>query len=86
MNQKRKIVGLVTMDHIQSKAFKDPIKKHMYRYSNTRYEIVTPDTLLNELDGLFEKTVSVFVTDTSGRFPLAVVTKEDVEAFMKKQK
>jgi predicted transcriptional regulator len=85
VNVKRKIVGLISMDLISGKAgnMLDKVGKCMYKFPKTRaYVIVTPATLLKDLEPLFDHTNAIFVTDFTGKFPLGVVTKFDVLKFL----
>ncbi|KAI8897001.1 hypothetical protein BC833DRAFT_595338 [Globomyces pollinis-pini] len=90
-NAKRKIVGLISIATLQDPLRKevlstDPVGKWMYRFpKSSHYKIVTPNTPLEDLEPMFENTRAVFVTDESGKFPLAVVTKVDVLRFLGKR-
>jgi predicted transcriptional regulator len=86
-NSKRKMIGLVTKDSLQKlSCSKDLISEQMCKFPKGKnYTIVTPDTLLEDLESMFEKCMAVFVTDTSGKFPLAVVTKYDLIKFIERR-
>ncbi|KAJ3121111.1 hypothetical protein HK098_003960 [Nowakowskiella sp. JEL0407] len=86
----RKMIGWVSLgslqSHISDGSLKNPnveeISSWMYTFNRKRsYQIITPDTLLSDLDSFWENHTVAFVTDQSGKFPLAVVTKFDILKF-----
>lgn len=94
LNERRRIVGLISKSSInatrqqEGKVVKmtDMVRQVMYKFpKSSQYVVVTPDTNLADLEGLFDKTASVFVTDGSGKHCLAVVTRQDVESFLARQ-
>ncbi|RKO91255.1 hypothetical protein BDK51DRAFT_31103 [Blyttiomyces helicus] len=94
VSSKRRVKGLVTYAKLQadrsSGALTDlgePVSKWMHRFANkgSQYQVITPATPLAELEHFFETHPAAFVTDEGGRFPLAVVTKEDLAQFLTKR-
>lgn len=80
VNEKRKIVGLIKLE--SGLDGRKTIREVMSKFSKKEiYKIVTPDTGLDELEEIFVKNNAVFVTDSTAKFVLAVVTREDVIKF-----
>ncbi|KAJ3336426.1 cystathionine beta-synthase [Kappamyces sp. JEL0680] len=88
VNSHRRVVGLISLDkaiELGPAHQHDQVVRHMQGFAKgTKYQVITLDTPLHELDPLFERTPAVFVTDENGKFPLAVVTKVDVLRFLAK--
>ncbi|RKO99135.1 hypothetical protein CXG81DRAFT_14961 [Caulochytrium protostelioides] len=66
----------------------DPVSRCMYRFKARKdagYMTITPATPLADLEPFFEKHAAGFVTDDTGRFPLAVVTKYDLLRFLSRR-
>ncbi|KAJ1927321.1 hypothetical protein IWQ60_003027 [Tieghemiomyces parasiticus] len=57
----------------------------MQRQQQPRYELITPSTPLNELARFFEHHSVAFVTDSSRKFCLGVVTKLDLMKFISRR-
>ncbi|KAJ3092197.1 hypothetical protein HK102_009851 [Quaeritorhiza haematococci] len=93
INARRKMVGFVTLGNLESHLKSgadaaDPISKWMYAFNRRKAEfrIITPSTPLADLESFFAQHSSIFVTDETGKFPLAVVTKWDVLRFSSKRR
>ncbi|KAJ3048751.1 hypothetical protein HK097_010244 [Rhizophlyctis rosea] len=93
INAKRKIIGLISLGRLQAhvnsgdlKNLAEPVAKWMYSFkTNKKFELITPDTPLAQLDEFFDRHPAALVTDESGKFPLAVVTKYDLLKFCAKR-
>ncbi|KAJ3288137.1 hypothetical protein HK104_008327 [Borealophlyctis nickersoniae] len=93
INARRKIVGLISLGKLQAhinsgeiKNMSEPVSKWMYLFSRRgKFELITPATPLADLESFFERHPAALVTDESGKFPLAVVTKYDLLKFLSKR-
>ncbi|KAI8802712.1 hypothetical protein BJ742DRAFT_530109 [Cladochytrium replicatum] len=96
LNTSRKLVGWLSLGNCQSHirdgtlnlSSTDTVEKWMYSFTRQKrgkYVIVTPATPLQELEPLFETSYAYFVTDSSGKFTLAIVTKADLLRFLAKR-
>ncbi|RKP35635.1 tryptophan synthase beta subunit-like PLP-dependent enzyme [Dimargaris cristalligena] len=91
----RKLVGYITLATLQSMLENQKVELHqpvkdaiplMRRPSiRPRYELITPSTPLNELAEFFEHHSVAFVTDSSRKFCLGVVTKFDLMKFISRR-
>lgn len=72
----------------------DPVEKAMikFRRRGTRYKVITVETPLEELEAFFKGGVDgsgeqefAVVTDGGRKFVLGVVTKGDLESFVKRR-
>ncbi|KAJ3037234.1 hypothetical protein HDV00_001866 [Rhizophlyctis rosea] len=93
VNAKRKVVGLISSGKLQAhiasgdlRNMGESVAKWMYSFQRQRkFELITPNTPLAELDAFFDRHPAALVTDESGKFPLAVVTKYDLLRFIAKR-
>ncbi|KAI9298164.1 CBS-domain-containing protein [Neoconidiobolus thromboides FSU 785] len=88
VNEHRKLIGYITKQQIMNSNNKkeDKVLGPMYHFNkNQQYIIITPDTLLKELNDFFEHHEVAFVTDRNRKFCLGVVTKNDLTNFYKKK-
>ncbi|KAJ1536506.1 hypothetical protein HK096_010288 [Nowakowskiella sp. JEL0078] len=84
IDDQRKMVGWITLGALQSNIAdaslqdiqNEEISSWMYKFKKSdHYKVITPSTSLSDLESFWEYNLAAFVTDESGKFPLAVVTK-----------
>ena len=85
VNESRRVVGLISMSLLSSlppSTLHEQVVRHMFKFPRgSKYEVVTVDTELDQVEEMLKKTPAVFITDSVGKFPLGVVTKSDLEKF-----
>ncbi|PWA02234.1 hypothetical protein BB558_001625 [Smittium angustum] len=95
----RKLVGFISKTHIENLLVsgeaspESPITDYMHKFVDTSvkglgkssYKLITPETPLVDLAKFFESHSVAFVTDTSRRFCLGVVTKNDLLQFIERR-
>ena len=84
VNDSRRVVGLISLHHASHHAvpLSTPVLSLMSKFrKGSTYNILTLDTPLDRVEELLEGTESLFITDAVGKFPLAVVTRNDLDRF-----
>ncbi len=81
INNNRKLIGIASIDKITkySGAPSDPVSIVTTRFGKQApYFTITPSTRLADLESFFSIHHAGFVTDGITRWPLAVITREDL--------
>lgn len=89
VNDSRRVVGLLSLQSIMNTntpnlalPLSTPVLGLMSKFrKGSTYNILTLDTPLGRVEELLEGTESLFITDSVGKFPLAVVTRNDLDRF-----
>ncbi|GJE86657.1 cystathionine beta-synthase [Phanerochaete sordida] len=66
----------------------EKVAKYMTKFirsSSQPYTVITPSTPLDELEQFLQDKIFALVTDTSRKFVLAVVTRQDLDNFVQRR-
>jgi CBS domain-containing protein len=83
VNGKRRLVGMVQLSMLTSVSPDVKVQQVMTKFTGQKMEIVTPLTLVRDLETFWKRGIEcVVVTDDGGKFVLGVVTEMDVNRFL----
>jgi CBS domain-containing protein len=83
VNAKRKLVGMVQLSMLMTISPDVKVQQVMTKFTGQKMEIVTPLTLVRDLETFWKRGIEcVVVTDEGGKFVLGVVTEMDVNRFL----